>query len=121
MPQPHHGGGGTLLKATALHYLMQKAKLWILGSVELDIIKCDPREQSSGISICHHGQYYSIPECRAFRTISGDGEASGNLQSPSRLSPSLGLASKQGYFTFSQQGGCDAAGREKENGCSQSN
>ena len=48
-----------------------------------------------------------------------EGEALGNLQSPSRLSPSLGLASQQGYFTFSQQEGCDAAGREKENGCSQ--
>lgn len=48
-----------------------------------------------------------------------EGEALGNLQSPSRLSPSLGLASQPGYFTFSQQGGCDAAGREKENECSQ--
>lgn len=34
----------------------------------------------------------------------------GNLQSPSCRSPSLGLASQQGYFTFPQQGGGGAGG-----------
>lgn len=41
------------------------------------------------------------------------GKAPGNLQSPSRLRPSLGLNSQQWFFTSTKQRGCDAAGGRK--------
>lgn len=119
----------------ALHYLMQGwglgrgwgAKLEIHSPMQLEIVNVTPRgaqwwgfQCTTRVRILPH--LNAEPRGQLVEN-SRRHKASGNLQSPSRLGPSLGPASRRGYFTFPQPGraggGWNAPGREQENGCSQ--